>query len=180
MTNNQNINIIMFVEIKELIQQSKLQVAVVVNTTMTQLYWNVGFRINQEILKVERAAYGKQVVSELSKELTEEYGRGWSEKNLRHMIRFAEVFSDKEIVLSLIRQLSWTHILAIIPIESPIKREFYIEMCKMEKWSVRTFRERIDSMLSERTAISKKPDETIKNDLISLESTNQITPDLVF
>ena len=119
-------------------------------------------------------------MSTLSRQLTQEYGKGWSEKNLRHMLKFAEVFPKKEIVLSLIRQLSWTHILAVIPIDEPMKRKFYIEMCKMEKWSVRTFRERMNSMLYERTAISKKPDETIKNEMKTLQNTGQITPDLVF
>ena len=80
----------------------------------------------------------------------------------------------------MIRQLSWSHLKILIPIEDPLKRMFYIEMCKIEKWSVRTFRERINSMLYERTAISKKPEETIKHELELLKNTQQITPDLVF
>jgi predicted nuclease of restriction endonuclease-like (RecB) superfamily len=96
------------------------------------------------------------------------------------MMQFAKSFSDKENVVSLIRQLSWTHILAIIPIEDPVKRDFYIQMCIHEKWSVRTFRERINSMLYERTAISKKPEETVKKDLKKLEKEQKINPDLVF
>lgn len=80
------------------------------------------------------------------------------------MMQFAKTFPDKNIVVSLIRQLSWTHILAIIPIEDPLKREFYIQLCIHEKWSVRTFRERIQSLLYERTAISKNPEQTIVND----------------
>lgn len=96
------------------------------------------------------------------------------------MMQFAEMFPDEKIVVSLIRQLTWTHIIAIIPITDPVKREFYIEMCKLEKWSVRTFRERIQSMLYERTAISKKPELTIKNDLDRLKTEQQINPDLVF
>lgn len=96
------------------------------------------------------------------------------------MMQFAAIFQEKEIVVSVIRQLSWTHLLAIIPIEDPLKRMFYIEMCKIEKWSVRTFREKINSMLYERTAISKKPEETIKKELQQLNETNHLTPDLVF
>ncbi len=80
-------------------------------------------------------------------------------------MQFARVFPGKKNVVSLIRQLSWTHILAVIPIEDPLKRDFYIQMCIHEKWSVRVFRERIKSMLYERTAISKKPEKTIQNDL---------------
>lgn len=167
-------------EIKTLIEQSKQEVAVAVNASMTQLYWSIGKRINQEVLENKRAEYGKQVVATLSAQLNEEYGNSFSEKNIRRMMQFAEIFPTKEIVVSLIRQLSWTHILAVIPIKDPLKRAFYIEMCKLEKWSVRTFRERINSMLYERTAISKKPDETIQNELRTLKDTAQITPDLVF
>lgn len=169
-----------FKELSALIEQSKQEVAVAVNATMSLLYWRIGSRINDSILQNTRAEYGKKVIRSLATQLSLQYGTGWSEKNIRHMMRFANVFHDEEIVLSLIRQLSWTHLLAIIPIEAPLKREFYIEMCKMEKWSVRTFRERINSMLYERTAISKKPDETIKNELATLKLTQQITPDLVF
>jgi predicted nuclease of restriction endonuclease-like (RecB) superfamily len=96
------------------------------------------------------------------------------------MMQFAEVFLDQKIVVSLIRQLSWTHILVIIPIQDQIKREFYIEMCKLEKWSVRVFRERVKSMLYERTAISKKPDQTIAMDLQQLKDDQKLHPDLVF
>jgi len=95
-------------------------------------------------------------------------------------MQFADTFPDEKIVVSLIRQLSWTHILAIIPIEDPIKKEFYIEICKLEKWSVRTLRERIQSMLYERTAISKKPERTIQQDLEILKNEQKLNPDLVF
>ncbi|HEX7583266.1 MAG TPA: PDDEXK nuclease domain-containing protein [Prolixibacteraceae bacterium] len=167
-------------EIKSLIEKSKQNIAVSVNAEMTLLYWHIGARVNSEILKNERAIYGKQIVRNLCDELIAEYGSSFSEKNIRRMMQLAEVFPEKGIVVSLIRQLSWTHILAILPIEDPLKREFYIEMCKLERWSVRTFRERIQSMLYERTAISRKPEETIKNDLILLKNEQRMNPDLVF
>jgi len=168
-------------EIKSLIELSKQQVAHVVNTTMTMLYWQIGKRINEEIAGKSRSdLYGKEIVSSLWKQLSVDYGSAFSEKNLRRMMQFAKIFPDEKIVVPVIRQLSWTHILAVIPIEDETKRMFYIEMCKIEKWSVRTFRERINSMLYERTAISKKPEKTIKNELLKLNETNQITPDLVF
>ena len=109
-----------------------------------------------------------------------EYGAAFSEKNIRRMMQFAEVFPDMSIVVSLIRQLTWTHILAIIPISDALKRDFYIQMCILEKWSVRTFRERIQSMLYERTAISKKSEQTIQNDLNLLKNEQKLNPDLVF
>jgi predicted nuclease of restriction endonuclease-like (RecB) superfamily len=167
-------------EVKDLIAESRQQVAVAVNAAMSMLYWQIGRRINEEVLNNKRAEYGKEIVHTLSAQLSDEYGAAFSEKNLRRMMQFAKVFPEQEIVVSLIRQLSWTHIIAIIPIEEPLKRDFYIEMCKLEKWSVRTFRERINSMLYERTAISKKPELTIQNELELLKNSQQISPDLVF
>lgn len=180
MNNIPQYNTVIFDEIKSLIEDSRQQTAIAVNANMTMLYWQIGKRINQEILKDQRAEYGKQIIATLAKQLTTEYGNSFADKNLRRMVQFAQIFPDYEIVVSVIRQLSWTHLLAIIPIEDPLKRQFYIEMCKLEKWSVRTFRERINSMLYERTAISKKPEETIKNELQKLGESSQITPDLVF
>ena len=169
-----------FSEIKILIEESKQQVAVAVNSTMTLLYWNIGKRINTEILQNKRAEYGKQIVQLLSAQLAKEYGKGWSEKQLRHCLRIAETFEDERILYAVSRQLSWTHIRSIIYIEDSLKRSFYIEMCKMERWSTRTLQKRINSMLFERTAISKKPDETIKGDLEQLKNEETISPDLIF
>jgi predicted nuclease of restriction endonuclease-like (RecB) superfamily len=116
----------------------------------------------------------------LSIQLEREYGKGWSEKHLRHCVQFATTFVNKEIVSTMWRQLSWSHIKLIIYMEDPLKRDFYIEMCKLEKWSVRVFRDRIQSMLYERTAISKKPELTIENDLEQLKMEHKLNPDLVF
>jgi predicted nuclease of restriction endonuclease-like (RecB) superfamily len=167
-------------EVKQLIEQSRQNVAVAVNAEITLLYWNIGKRINQEVLNFNRAEYGKQVVATLSQQLTQEYGSGWSEKQLLHCIRFAETFPEEQIVSTLWRQLSWSHIKIVIYMEDILKRSFYIEMCKLEKWSVRVFQERIRSMLYERTAISKKPEQTIINDLELLKSEQKVSPDLIF
>jgi len=133
--NNLEIKTNLVSEIKILIEQSKQQVAVAVNATITMLYWNIGKKINDEILKDQRAEYGKKIVNTLSTHLTLEYGNGWSEKQLRHCLRFAETFQDGEIVSTLWRQLSWSHIKEVIYFEDELKRMFYIEMCKIEKWS---------------------------------------------
>jgi predicted nuclease of restriction endonuclease-like (RecB) superfamily len=168
-------------DIKTLIEQSKQRVAVAVNSAMTMLYWQIGKRIVVELQSKDRSeAYGKELVAKLCKDLSNEYGNTFAEKNVRRMMQFFNVFPEEKIVVSLIRQLSWTHILAVIPIEDPLKREFYIEMCRLEKWSVRVFRNRISSMLYERTAISKKPQKTIKHDLELLKNEEKLTPDLVF
>ena len=171
----------LLIDIKTLIEQSKQQVAVAINSTMTMLYWQIGKRIVLELQDKDRSEiYGQEVVANLCKILSSEYGNTFTVKNIRRMMQFFNVFPEEKIVVSLIRQLSWTHILAVIPIEDPLKREFYIEMCHLERWSVRTFRERINSMLYERTAISKKPEETIIHDLKLLKNEQKLTPDLIF
>ncbi len=169
-----------FFEIKNLIESSKNKVAVSVNAEMTMLYWQIGNKVNEEIEKYNEDTYGKKIVATLWRQLSDEYGNSFSEKNLRRMMQFAKTFPEKQIVSALSKQLSWSHIKILIPIENEIKRMFYIEMCKMEKWSVRTFQERINSMLYERTAISKKPEDTIKNELEELRKNQNLNADLVF
>ena len=169
----------LFAEVKQLIEQSRRNVAVSVNAEITMLYWKIGNTINTRVLQNERAAYGKQVVASLAQKLHIEYGSGWSEKQSRQCLGFAESFQDEQIVYTLCRQLTWSHLRMIMFMDDELKRDFYIEMCKVEKWSVRTFRERINSMLYERTAISKKPKETIKNDLALLQKDQKLSPELV-
>ncbi|MDD4017780.1 MAG: PDDEXK nuclease domain-containing protein [Kiritimatiellae bacterium] len=167
-------------DIRDLIAICRQRVAAGVNAELSLLYWNVGKRINDEVLGNERAEYGKRVLGDLCARLVQEFGRGWGEKQVRRMMQFARAFPEKENVVSLIRQLSWTHLLVVIPMDDPLKRDFYIELCRLERWSVRTLRERIDAMLYERTAISKKPALTIKNDIDLLKNTGKMTPDMVF
>jgi predicted nuclease of restriction endonuclease-like (RecB) superfamily len=95
------------------------------------------------------------------------------------MMQFAEVYPDEEIVVSLIRQLSWTHFLVLLPIKDPLARDFYAQMCCAEQWSVRTLRERVSSMLFERTALSKKPDELIRLELDALRTEGEVTAPLL-
>ncbi|MCF0070298.1 DUF1016 N-terminal domain-containing protein [Dyadobacter sp. CY261] len=167
---NKITNTALFSTVKDLILASRQHIAVSVNAEMSMLYWKIGTVVRQEIMKQERAEYGKQIVATLSRQLESEYGKSFSEKSLRRMIQFAELFPEEKIVVSVIRQLSWSHFMEILPILDPLKREFYIQMCIHERWSVRTFRERIQSMLYERTAISKKPEDVILNDLQLLKS----------
>lgn len=167
-------------ELRELICSARLQTAQAVNAALTALYWQIGDRIRREILKEQRAEYGAEIVSALARQLEAEFGRGFAEKNLRRMVQFTEVFPDYEIVVSLIRQLTWTHFIALIPLKDPLQREFYAELCRLERWSVRMLRARIDSMLYERTAISKKPEKLIEQELKALREEDTLTPDLVF
>ncbi len=170
----------LFADIRLLIDQTRGRVAQTVNSGLTFMYWQIGKRINDEILQNERAEYGTQIVATLSRQLQEHYGKGFEEKSLRRMMQFASEFQDIEIVVSLVRQLTWTHIIAILPLKDPLQREFYIEMCRMERWSVRTLRDKIDGMLYERTAISRKPEKLIKQELADLRDNDILSPDLVF
>lgn len=163
-----------------IINENRSKLAYAANATMTLTYWQVGKRINRDVLENKRAAYGKQIVVSLGRQLTHQYGQSYSEKNLRRMMQFANVFHDDQIVVSLIRQLSWTHFRALIPIKDDLQREFYIEMCRIEGWNVKTLRAKIDGMLFERTAISKKPEELIKQELKELRENDNLSPDLVF
>ncbi|MBF9254832.1 hypothetical protein I2I11_16135 [Pontibacter sp. 172403-2] len=153
--------------------------ASIINAEITLLYWLIGKRVNDEILKNSRAAYDKQIVTTLAQQLTLEYSAGWSQKQLLHCIRFASIFKDEQIVSALSRQLTWTHIKTIIYLVDELKRNFYVQMCRLGKWSSRTLQNLIRSMSYERTAISKQPEVTIRNDLQQLKESSQLTPDLV-
>lgn len=167
-------------DIRTLIEETRSAVAVTVNTAMTLLYWRIGKRICEDILGNERAGYGDEMVATLSQQLTTDYGRGFSEKSLRHMIVFSETFPELEIVSTLSRQLSWSHFKEIIYLKQPLQKEFYAEMCRVERWSVRTLRDKIASMLYERTALSRKPEALARKELESLREQDRMTPDLVF
>jgi len=114
----------LFSEIKQLIEEARQNVAVVVNATTTVLYWNIGERINTEILDNKRAKYGKEVIKTLSDNLTEEYGRGWSQQQIRHCLRIAETFPNNEILYTLCRKLSWSHLRTIMYLKDDLRREF--------------------------------------------------------
>lgn len=96
--------------IRFLIEESKKQVAVTVNATMSMLYWQIGKKINDEVAQHHGETYGKQIVATLWRQLSAEYGNSFSEKNLRRMMQFAEIFPDEKIVVSLIRQLTFRKI----------------------------------------------------------------------
>lgn len=176
---NNNINNL-YNRIVYLIEDAKRNVVTNVNREITLLYWNIGKDITENVLKNERAERGKHIIDELSKRLTLNYGIGYSRANIFRMIKFYNYFPDFGIVATLSRQLSWSHFIEILKIENSLKREFYTTMCLNENWSVRTLRERMASALFERTAISKKPEETIKNELQLLREENKMTPDLFF
>jgi len=170
----------LFDDVSELISSTRKKMATSVNAELSILYWSIGRRIRTEVLNLERAEYGDSTIKNLSEQLTRTYGKGWSEKQLRHCLRSAETFFEEEHFYTLCRQLSWTHIKALIYIDDELKREFYIELCIHEHWSSRQLLDRIDSQLFERTAISRKPEETIAADLQALRQSKTLSPDLSF
>lgn len=166
-------------DVRRLIDTSRAQLASTVNSALTLLYWHIGRRIRSEVLKGERAGYGEQIVLTLSKQLEADYGRGFSSKNLRHMLRFAEIFPAEENVYALSRQLSWTHLRSLTYIDDPLKREFYLQLCQAERWSTRTLQGRLDSMLFERTALSRQADDLLTAELAALRDNGELSPGLV-
>lgn len=174
-----NASKILLDEIKILIDQAKVRAISMVNHELVLLNWNIGKRIKTEIIQNERADYGDQVVATLSHQLIRDFGRGFTRSGLFRMVQFYENFPDGEIVATLSRQLGWSHFVELIPLVDPVKREFYAEICRAERWSVRVLRDRIQGMLFERTAISRKPELTIRHDLDELRKTGNLSKDLI-
>lgn len=141
---------------------------------------DIGKRINQEILKSERAEYGRQLINKLASQLQTQYGQGYDKTSLSRMIKFSKLYPDMQIVATLSQQLCWSHVIKLITISDDLKRDFYTEICRLENWDVRTFNNKINSMLYERTALSKKPEHLIKNEIEQLRKTNTLTPDFIF
>jgi predicted nuclease of restriction endonuclease-like (RecB) superfamily len=171
---------LLFNDVSKLIEETRQHVANTINTTLSLLYWKIGTRINTEVLQNSRAEYGKQIVASLTRQLVEKYGKGWDEKTIRHCLRSAETFSEELIVSAVRRQLGWTHLKTIMYLKDDLQRQFYMEMCILERWSTRKLQEKIDGMLYERTAISKKPKQLIKQEIKELRDEDKLTPDLVF
>jgi predicted nuclease of restriction endonuclease-like (RecB) superfamily len=164
--------------LKEVIDSSRQYATSQVNQALILAYWNIGKIIKLNVLENKKASYGDETINKLAETLTADYGEGFSKSSLTRMIKFYSLISDLQIVATLSQKLSWSHFVDLIKIEDEIKREFYISICANERWSVRTLRERINSMLYERTAISKKPDSTIRNDLAALNEQKQMSTDL--
>jgi len=166
-------------DVRTLVEKSRYSLAQAVNTELVLLYWRIGSRIGQELPEQVRAEYGAKVIELVSNKLTADYGRGFSRSNLFNMLLFSEVF-DLKTVQTLSGLLSWSHFIEIIRLGDPLQRQFYAEMARVERWSVRTLRKKIQGMLYERTAISRKPEELVRKELDALQEEDRMTPDLVF
>jgi len=120
-----NTDDILFNEISVLIEQSRRKIYAHASGTTVLLFWEIGRRINNDVLENKRADYGKKIVPALATQLTEKYGRSFEEKNLRRMLQFAEQFLEEEIVVTLSRQLSWSHFLILFPLKSEEAKMYY-------------------------------------------------------
>ena len=171
----------LFGRVVSILDQARGNVVRAVNTNMVLAYWLIGREIVQELQGGKgRAEYGKKILSTLSTKLTAEFGSGYDAPNLSRMIKFAECYPDPKIVVTLSQQLSWSHFIAILPVDDDLARDFYAEMCRIERWSVRTLRAKIGGMLFERTALSKKPEKLVAQELQALREDDILTPDMVF
>ncbi|MCW5590089.1 MAG: DUF1016 family protein [Legionellales bacterium] len=166
-------------DINHLIETAKYQLRKQANTTIVMLYWTIGKRINEEVLKFERGEYGQQIINILSKNLQMRHGQGYGARNLRRMVQFAKCYPDSAIVSSLMTKLGWTHFVYLITIDDPLKRDFYAEMCRIEGWKTRELIKKIESMYYERIALSKKPEDVISTEISKLRHANELTPDHV-
>lgn len=165
-------------QVSTLIESANTFVHKAINQSMVLLYWQIGKAIQDELLQYDKPEYGKQVMQNLAIKLSEQYGIGYSYRTLYRMTHFYDCFQDQNILTTVLSKLSWSHILEILKIKEPLKQEFYISMCSSENWSVRELSGRIDSMLFERTAISKLPEKTIVNDLKQLREKKEMSVNL--
>lgn len=170
----------LYTDVCRIIDDTRNRVAVYVNSEVCHTNWRIGKRIKEDVLFNKRAEYGKQVVKNLSVRLTERYGKGWSLQTLQHCIRAAYTFTEEEIVYAVRMQFSWTQLRSIMFISDPLARQFYMQMCQYERWSTRTLEEKIDSQLYERTVISRRPEEVIRQTLDEHAEKQMLVPDLVF
>lgn len=164
-------------DIRSLINSTKSRVAISVNSQMTMLYWHIGKRIKEEIIKSERAEYGAKVIKLLAQDLSAEYGKGFSRFALSRMVQFYDQFQDNQIVATLSQQLTWSHMVELLPVKIAQERQFYAYMTIESGWSVRDLRHNISRMTYARTVANQTPHNI---NLLNNIATNKIMqPNLV-
>lgn len=142
----------LYVDIRELIEQSRNKVYKTVNTEMINLYWNIGKMIVEKQDGNERAKYGDYLLENISKKLTNDYGKGFSTRNLKRMRKLYSYYPKGTNSLS---QLTWSHYLELIKIKEEAKRSFYMHECINSNWDVRELQRQTTTLLYERIATSK-------------------------
>jgi predicted nuclease of restriction endonuclease-like (RecB) superfamily len=141
-------------DITQLIEQTQTKVAIQSNHLLIILFWQVGKRINEEILHNKRADYGASIVSTLSTQLKNRFGRNFELRNLRRMMQFAEQFQDPEIIISFAGRLSWSHFLELLPLKEMEAKIFYAQNAANNVLGVRELRRQISTKVFERTIIA--------------------------
>jgi predicted nuclease of restriction endonuclease-like (RecB) superfamily len=167
-------------DVRVMIEEVREHVARAISSGTALLYWRIGRRILIEILDGTRADYGKAILATLSQQLQQDYGAGYSYSALTRMVRFAEIYQDAGRIAFLSETLGWSHFRELISIQNDLQREFYAEMCRIERWSVRTLRANISGMLYERTMVSKQSEHHIRTELENIRTTDRVTPLMVF
>lgn len=143
----------MIEEIRSLLENARQSVAVQVNKELLSTYWNVGrIIVEYEQENPERATYGKQTLRQLSKELTREFGRGFSVSNIQFMRRFYQTYSNQQTVSV---KLSWSHYCELLSISDNSKRSFYEKEAVNSGWSIRELKRQIATSLYERLLLSE-------------------------
>ena len=166
-------------DVSHLIEITRQRTIREVSRTGVMLYWHIGHRINHDILNSAREEYGAQIIKNLSEKLQKKHGIGFGYRVIHRCSQFERLFPDEKVILSLNTHLKWTHFVALLNIDNKLKREFYAEMCRIERWSTRELAKKIEDMLFERTAIAKRPEEIIEKEIVKLRETNALNPDLI-
>ena len=144
----------LYEEISEMIEQTHRAVYNNANSANVLLFWNIGKRVNHDILNYKRADYGKQIVVTLARQLEDKYGRSYEEKNLRRMLQFAEQFSDEEIVVPLARHLTWSHFLILLPLKKMEAKIYYAQEAARHQLGKRGLRQMVSRKVFERREIA--------------------------
>ncbi|MEK6857327.1 MAG: DUF1016 N-terminal domain-containing protein, partial [Nanoarchaeota archaeon] len=153
--------------IKTLLEQGRRQAYNSVNIILVKTYWEIGKNIVEyEQAGKERAEYGSALLDNLSRDLAEQFGKGFSRDNLEKMRKFYYLFKNSE---TLSRKLSWSHYCLLLRMENDLARQFYFIESEKESWSVRELDRQINSMLFERIGLSND-----KNKLIKISKKGQI------
>ena len=169
----------LFEDISVLIKSAQQEALNQLSKLNVFLYWHIGKKINEVILEEKRAEYGNKIISNLAKKLQTMHGQGFGRRVLERCIQFSRIYPQEEIIQALSSQLKWTHIVMLLSIDDPLKRDFYAEMCRIERWSTRLLSNKIASMLFERTALAKKPENIIRSEIDILRETNELKLDWV-
>ncbi len=145
----------LFQELSGIIEQGKKQVVARVNNMITCVYWQVGYKINVHVLENQRAAYGREVVKEVSIKLANKFGKQFELRNVRRMQQFAKKFPDFRIVSPVATQLSWSHFVELLPLKTLEARLYYMNHVMEESWSKRELRRQINRKAFERNELAQ-------------------------